>query len=221
VHIIVVGCGRVGSLLAIELARDGHDLVVIDKNETAFRRLPRDWEGRTIVGFGFDRESLIDAGAETADALAAVTSGDNSNILTARIARETFHIKAVTARIYDPRRAEIYQRLGISTVASVAWTMDQVLRGLFPERTVTEWIDPTGGVQLVTRVLPNAWCGRPLGDLESATSARVVAVTRGGISELASGNLIGQEGDIVHLAVACASDSLFESVFAKDEAPTL
>lgn len=210
-HIIVVGCGRVGSLLAAELLHDGHSVAVIDKNESAFRRLPANWSGRAIVGFGFDREHLTQAGADKADALAAVTSGDNSNILTARIARETFHIPAVTARIYDPRRAEIYQRLGISTVATVAWTIEQVLRGLFPERTVTEWSDSTGQLHLVARALPTPWCGRALSDLEAQSGARVVAVTRGGIPMLGSAEMIGQEGDLVHLAVAVEREAELET----------
>ena len=149
-HVVVVGCGRVGSSLALDLIADGHSVAIIDKNPNAFRRfLPAGWGGNEIVGFGFDRDHLIEAGADRAGGLAAVTSGDNSNILTARIARETFQIRAVVARIYDPRRAEIYQRLGIPTVASATWTIEQVRRGLFPERSVSEWTDPTGGVELV------------------------------------------------------------------------
>src|SRR5436309_15279871 len=150
-HVIVVGCGRVGSELAAELETQGHTVAVIDKNRNAFRRLPERFTGRAVLGFGFDRDHLEQAGIGEADALAAVTSGDNSNILTARIARETYEIPNVVARIYDPRRAVIYQRLGIPTVATVTWTTDQVLRRLFPEKTVTDWTDPSGAVHLVER----------------------------------------------------------------------
>src|SRR5437867_6753597 len=143
-HVIVVGCGRVGSELAAELETQGHTVAVIDKNRNAFRRLPERFTGRAVLGFGFDRDHLEQAGVREAGALAAVTSGDNSNVLTARIARETYQIPNVVARIYDPRRAVIYQRLGIPTVATVTWTTDQVLRRLFPEKTVTDWTDPSG-----------------------------------------------------------------------------
>ena len=211
-HIIVVGCGRVGSLLAIQLVKDGHNVTVLDKNELAFRNLPAGWGGRALVGFGFDRDHLIEAGAEHADALAAVTSGDNSNILTARIARETFNIPAVTARIYDPRRAAIYQRLGVSTVATVAWTIDQVLRGLFPDRQVKEWTDPTGRVQLVSRGLPTSWCGRPVSEIENQSGSRIVAVTRDGIAGLSIPGLIGQEGDMLHIALNTGAEAQLESV---------
>lgn len=211
-HIIVVGCGRVGSLLAIQLVRDGHNVTVLDKNELAFSNLPAGWGGRALVGFGFDRDHLIEAGAEHADALAAVTSGDNSNILTARIARETFNIPAVTARIYDPRRAAIYQRLGVSTVATVAWTIDQVLRGLFPDRKVQEWADPTGQVQVISRGLPTGWCGRLLSEIENQSGCRIVAVTRDGMAGLANQRLIGQEGDLLHIAVSIDAESQLEDV---------
>src|SRR5438874_3654666 len=132
-HVVVVGCGRVGSELAVTLESEGHSVAVVDKNRNAFRRLPERFQGRQVLGFGFDRDHLEQAGIREAEALAAVTSGDNSNILTARIARETFEIPHVVARIYDPRRAVIYQRLGIPTVATVTWTTDQVMRRLFPE----------------------------------------------------------------------------------------
>lgn len=202
VHVIVVGCGRVGSGLAIALTADGHSVCLIDKRPQAFRRLPEDWDGQRLQGFGFDRDTLEAAGAERAGALAAVTSGDNSNILTARIARETYEIAAVVARIYDPRRAEIYQRLGIPTVATVTWTTNQVLRRLFPERSATEWSDPGETVHLVEHLLPAAWGGRHLADLESPGAVRLVAVTRAGVAQLATPDLVGQEGDLLHLAVS-------------------
>ncbi len=142
-HVIVVGCGRVGSGLAVELDRDGHSVAIIDKNQDAFRKyLPADWRGRAVHGFGFDRDHLEEAGVREAGALAAVTSGDNSNILAARIARETYEIPRVVARIYDPRRAVIYQRLGIPTVATVTWTIDQVHRRLIPDVLSGDWPIP-------------------------------------------------------------------------------
>jgi trk system potassium uptake protein TrkA len=202
VHVIVVGCGRVGSELAVALERDGHDVAVIDKDRRAFqKRLPERWTGRAVVGFGFDRDHLEQAGVREAAALAAVTSGDNSNILTARIARETYEVPNVVARIYDPRRALIYQRLGIPTVATVTWTTDQVMRRLFPEVSVTEWTDPTGELALLERALPPAWAGRRIQVLDLDERIRVVALRRGSQSKLMARDLVGQEGDILWFAV--------------------
>ncbi len=130
----------------------------MDKNAKAFRRL-KNWDGPRIIGSGFDRDDLERAGAVGADALAAVTSGDNTNILTVRIARETYLIPNVVARIYDPRRAEIYQRLGIPTVATVTWTIDQVRRRLLPDEDVDDWSDPSGQLTLLDRSLPESWAG--------------------------------------------------------------
>src|SRR3954468_17737034 len=201
-HVIVVGCGRVGSELAVGLERLGHSVSIIDKDRNAFSRyLPDRWTGRAVLGFGFDRDHLEKAGIREAGALAAVTSGDNSNVLTARIARETFQIANVVARIYDPRRAVIYQRLGIPTVATVTWTTDQVMRRLFPETSVTEWTDPTGEVSVVERSLPDSWAGRSLAGLNDANRFRLVVVTRGGDAALDGSDLVGQEGDVLLLAV--------------------
>ena len=199
-RVIVVGCGRVGSGLALSLSAEGHSVAVLDKNPRAFRRL-KSWDGPCLVGSGFDRDDLEKAGALHADALAAVTSGDNTNILTARIARETYHIPNVVARIYDPRRAEVYQRLGIPTVATVTWTIDQVRRRLFPSGGVDDWSDPSGRLTLVDRTLPDAWAGRSLGDLEEPGRVSLLAVSRAGMPRLDARDLVGQEGDVLHLAV--------------------
>ncbi len=201
VHVIVVGCGRVGRELAMALDRDGHSVSVMDKARNAFHELPDSFGGKAIVGFGFDRGHLEQAGIEEADAVAAVTNGDNSNILTARIARMTYEVPHVVARIYDPRRAVIYRQLGISTVAAVAWTTDQVLRRLFPENSVAEWTDASGTVSLVERALPDAWAGRKLSELEEPGLFRLVALTRAGQARLAGPELVGQEGDVLHLMV--------------------
>jgi trk system potassium uptake protein TrkA len=212
-HVIVVGCGRVGSGLAVDLVAGGHDVVIVDKRAAAFRRLHEGWGGRELLGFGFDRDTLEEAGAKEAGALAAVTSGDNSNILTARIAREQYEVPAVVARIYDPRRAEIYQRLGIPTVATVTWTTNQVLRRILPQ-TATEWSDAADRVRLVERLLPASWGGRPLGELESAGEVRLVSVTRAGLAQLATPDLVGQEGDVLHLAVTAAAAGRLDDILA-------
>lgn len=200
-HIVVVGCGRVGSGLAIRLVEHGHTVSIIDKAATAFGRIPLGWQGQPIVGSGFDRHVLDQAGAGEAGALAAVTSGDNSNILTARIAREAYGVPNVVARIYDPRRAEIYLRLGIPTVATVTWTIDQVMRRLLPETVAGEWSDITGRLVLVERQLPEQWAGKHMSDLGMPGKARLVAVTRAGSPRLDTSDMVGQEGDVLHVAV--------------------
>jgi len=201
VHVIVVGCGRVGRDLAMALDRDGHTVNVIDKDRNAFHELPESFGGKAVLGFGFDRDHLEQAGIREADALAAVTNGDNSNILTARIARETYEVDHVVARIYDPRRAVIYRQLGIATVAAVAWTTDQVLRRLSPDISVSEWTDASGTVSLLERSLPDSWAGRKLSELDEGSRFRLVALTRGGEARLWGPELVGQEGDILHLMV--------------------
>ena len=212
-HVVVVGCGRVGSELALSLERSGHSVAVIDKNADAFRkRLPEDFSGQKVVGFGFDRDHLIEAGIERAGAVAAVTSGDNSNILSARIARENFAIDRVVARIYDPRRALIYQRLGIPTVATVSWTTDQVMRRLLPaEDQPHEWLDPSGKVCLVDYPIPATWAGKKLASLSEPGVFWLVAITRLGAAQVSTPSAIGQDGDILHFMVDVnAMDALRE-----------
>ncbi|MFZ4516414.1 MAG: potassium channel family protein [Acidimicrobiia bacterium] len=197
-HIIVIGCGRVGSGLAGNLEAAGHSVAIIDRNAAALRRLPASFQGRKVVGFGFDREHLLEAGIETAGALAAVTNGDNSNILAARIARENFGVERVVARIYDPRRAIIYERLGIPTVATVSWTVDQVQRRLLPGDQPSEWLDPSGKVAIIERVLPDQWAGRKLGALDEPGRFQLGTITRMGAAEVVRPDAIGQQGDRLH-----------------------
>ena len=168
-----MGCGRVGSTLAKELEIAGHSVAIIDQDREAFRRLGADFKGQTVAGVGFDRDTLIDAGIERAEAFAAVSNGDNSNIIAARVARETYGISNVVARIYDPGRAEIYQRLGIPTVATVIWTTDQILRRLNPDGSRSEWRDASGVVKLCEMHIDKAWFGRPINLIESNTPSRV------------------------------------------------
>ena len=208
-HVIVIGCGRVGSELAGNLERDGHSVAIIDKNANALRRLLPGFKGRRVIGFGFDQEHLIEAGIKEADALAAVTNGDNSNILAARIARESFGVQHVVARIYDPRRAAIYERLGIPTVATVSWTVDQVQRRLLPGQQPNEWMDQSGNVALVERSLPDHWAGRKLGALDEPGRFQLSAITRLGAAQVVRPDTIGQQGDILYfMAAADAADEL-------------
>ena len=196
-----MGCGRVGSTLARTLGRSGHDVAVIDSDAAAFRRLGTSFDGRTVTGIGFDRRTLVAAGIKGAYAFAAVSSGDNSNILAARVARETFGVEHVAARIYDPQRAMVYQRLGIPTVATVRWTADQMIQRLLPQGAVPELTDPSGKIVIAEVPLAEPWIGRRLTDVEEQTGARIAYVTRLGEGTLPRPDMMIQQGDLVHLAV--------------------
>ncbi|SFQ60745.1 trk system potassium uptake protein TrkA [Amycolatopsis arida] len=199
-HVVIMGCGRVGASLAAALERLGHDVAVIDKSQQAFRRLGSDFHGQQVVGVGFDRGVLVEAGIERAGAFAAVSSGDNSNIISARVARETFGVEHVVARIYDPKRAAVYERLGIPTVATVPWTTDRFLRTLLPDGVATTWRDPTGTMALLQLPLHEAWIGRSVRDLQRATGARVAFVMRFGTGVLPDSRTVLQADDVVYAA---------------------
>jgi trk system potassium uptake protein TrkA len=199
VHIVILGCGRVGSLLADELDNGGHSVAVVDQDAKAFRKLGPDFGGTTVKGIGFDRQTLENAGIDRAHAFAAVSSGDNTNILAARVARETYGVEHVVARIYDPRRAEVYQRLGIPTVATVSWTSTQIMRALLPMGAETEYLDPTGSVCLAEVHIGIDWVGKRANDLAAATGASVAFLTRYGTAMLPDERTVIQEGDLVHL----------------------
>jgi trk system potassium uptake protein TrkA len=200
-HVIVVGCGRVGSTVARELSSSGHTVCVIDRKADAFRRLGPDFAGRTLTGIGFDRDTLREAGIAADCAVMAVTSGDNSNVLIARVARETFGVERVVARIYDPKRAAIYARLGIPTVASVSWTSARALQLVLPDSHDSEWTDPTARFALVERPVPASAAGKALKDLE-AEGMRVALVIRNGEARLADASMLLQQDDIIHVMVA-------------------
>jgi len=209
VHIVVMGCGRVGSTLAHHLQRLDHSVAVIDQDPVAFRRLGENFTGKTIAGIGFDRETLVAAGIEGADAFAAVSSGDNSNIIAARVARETFGVGHVVARIYDARRAEVYERLGIPTVATVPWTASRLLKNILGGTIDEEWRDPTGRVVMLHVVLVEAWVGQKLSAFENATGSRVALISRFGKGELPTPNTIVQAGDELHVT---ATDDLADII---------
>ena len=208
-----MGCGRVGSTLAHSLDELGHTVAVIDMETRAFRKLGQQFRGQTITGVGFDRQTLESAGIERAGAFAAVSSGDNSNILAARVARETYGVTSVVARIYDPRRAEIYQRLGIPTVATVAWTAGQMLRGLLPMGALEEYRDPSGTMSLAQIHVSDRWLGKRVSSLESASSSRVAFITRYGTSILPSAETVLQEGDLVYAVFPISDSDKVTSVF--------
>jgi trk system potassium uptake protein len=214
-HIVIMGCGRVGSTLAHILEDQGHSVAIIDQDVDAFRKLRSGFKGRKITGYGFDRDVLIEAGIEEADAFAAVSSGDNSNIISARVARESFGVERVAARIYDPRRAEVYQRLGIPTVATVRWTADQMLRTLMPDGAESLWRDPTGKVVLAEVAYSDRWLGEKVKLLEQSTGARVAFISRLGQALLPEPATVLQEGDLLHVIAVESDLERIAAAFAK------
>ena len=200
-HVVIMGCGRLGSTLAHNLEERGHSVAVIDQNSDAFRRLGSDFGGTTVTGIGFDRDVLRAAGVERADAFAAVSSGDNSNIISARLARETFGVSRVVARIYDQKRAQVYERLGIPTVATIRWAADRMVRHLVPEGTVEVFRDPTSVVSIVEAPLHRDWVGRTLKSLEELSGARVAYLMRFGMGTLGTPSTVLQDGDQVFMLV--------------------
>lgn len=212
VHIVIMGCGRVGSLLATLLDDQGHSVSVVDQESSSFRKLNSTFSGTTVKGVGFDRETLEAAGIERAHAFAAVSSGDNSNILAARVARETYGVPHVVARIYDPQRAAVYQRLGIPTVATVSWTAGQIMRAVLPTAASVEYMDPTGSIALAEVPLSEKWLGRNASELELATGARIAFITRYGSTELPNRSHVLQDGDTVYMLFHSNNRSAIEDI---------
>ena len=198
-HIVIMGCGRVGSTIAHILEDQGHSVAIIDQDPDSFRRLHGHFKGQRVTGIGFDRHVLVEAGIERADAFAAVSNGDNSNVIAARVARESFGVRRVAARIYDPRRAEVYQRLGIPTVATVRWTADQMLRRLLPDGSEPLWRDPTGAIVLAEVAYSQHWVGEKVHALEEAARVRVAFVARLGEAIIPAPATVLQEGNVLHL----------------------
>ncbi|MCM6774366.1 TrkA family potassium uptake protein [Nocardia sp. CDC159] len=217
-YVVIMGCGRVGSSLARALVRIGHEVAVIDRDSSAFLRLGKEFAGERVTGVGFDRDVLQRAGIERAGAFAAVSSGDNSNIISARVARETFGVERVVARIYDAKRAAVYERLGIPTIATVPWTTDRFLRTIIGGEATSSWRDPTGTVAVTELTLHEDWYGRTVRDLEGATGARVAFLIRFGQGVLPTNKTVLQADDVVY--VAATSGSVGEAVALAATAPS-
>jgi trk system potassium uptake protein TrkA len=211
-----MGCGRVGSAIARRLEQIGHSVAVIDQDPEAFRRLGPEFGGRQVTGLGFDRQTLLDAGVDSAGAFAAVSSGDNSNIIAARVARETFGVQHVVARIYDSKRAEIFERMGIPSVATVPWTVNRLLRELLSVKVSEIWREPTGTVLLMRVTVTDGWVGRRLAELEAASGARAAWLVRFGDAQLPTSNTVLQDGDQL---VVAATDEISDRVHQTVEHP--
>jgi trk system potassium uptake protein TrkA len=202
-------------MLADHLDKQGHSVAVVDQDAKSFRKLGPDFGGLTVKGVGFDRQTLENAGIERAHAFAAVSSGDNTNILAARVARETYGVEHVVARIYDPRRAEVYQRLGIPTVATVTWTSTQIMRALLPMGADTQYTDPTGTIALAEVHIGPNWIGRRVSDFAAETQARVAFITRYGTALLPEDKTVIQDGDLLHLLFPADQRDEIENVAQK------
>lgn len=211
-RVIIGGCGRVGALLANQFAASGHDVVVIDKDARTFRRLGKGFAGETLKGMVFDRDVLEKAQIKVADAFVAVTSGDNSNVVSATIAREIYRVPKVVARIFDPRRAEIYRRLGIQTVSSVAWASNEIQSLVMHAHMVRDVSLGGGEVQLVRVSIPPRLAGRVVADLSGPGEIMPVAIVRAGSSFMPTSHEVLHEGDIVEIAVLTSAMNRLEGM---------
>ena len=201
VHVVIMGCGRVGAELTIQLTKAGHTIAIVDKRADAFSRLPTEFDSvQKVVGIGFDRDVLIEAGIERAGAFIAVSNGDNSNIVSARVAREYFRVPKVICRIYDPRRADIYEKLDIPTVATVRWAARQIQIMLGFDDSAVESI-ATGSMFLMRQPIPEHLAGRAVTSLNAQGEVLVAGVERGGNGFLPQNDSTFQPGDVVHLMV--------------------
>ena len=219
VHIVIMGCGRVGSTIAHILEDQDHSVAVIDQDPDAFRKLTASFKGTKITGIGFDRDVLIEAGIEHAHAFAAVSSGDNSNVIAARVVDARHHAVDAERLPHDPRRAEVYQRLGIPTVATVRWTADQMLRMLLPEGAHSLWRDPTGAVVLAEVAYADHWLGEKVTALEESTRTRIAFISRLGEAMIPGPNTVLQEGDMLHVIAEDGDLERIASAFARPAAP--
>lgn len=204
-NVIVMGCGRVGEQLILLLDAEGHRVTAIDYDANALARLGSGFKGRKVKGIGFDRDVLVEAGIEDADAFAATSSSDNANIVAARIARNLFQVPRVVARLYDPRRAEIYQRLGLLTISSTTWGAERIR-----ELLTHSDIDPVlafghGEVCLLSIETPPHLIGKMVRQLLVPGEINVVAITRQGYAMVASGGTEIRAGDMLHLVVLASS----------------
>jgi len=218
VHYVILGCGRVGASLAEDLSRRGHSVAIIDQNPSAFTRLPDTFEGQQITGVGFDRDTLEQAGIVGAAGFAAVSSGDNSNIIAARVVRETFGVSNVVARIYDPQRAAIYERFGVPTVPTVSWTADQVLHRLIPMPPQMLYRSSSADLGLYDVQIGTPWLGRSTAELEDALPLRAAFLVRGGEGMIPRDTTVLQKGDDLSIIAAPGDLSLIESTLAEGPA---
>lgn len=216
-RIIVMGCGRVGIMVSRLMASEGHDVIVIDKNPKALEELGPDFKGRKVTGIGFDREVLIEAGIQQADAFAATSSSDNANIIAARIARSVFHVPRVVARLFDPRRAEIYKRLGLPTISSTSLGAERIR-----ELIAHAELDPVitfgdGEVCLLAIETPRRLVGQMVKHLTVTGEISVTAITRHGHAFIPHTGTEFRAGDLLHLTILSSSMERFKDMIGLGE----
>ena len=213
-RIIVIGCGRMGAGLAQTLAQRSHAVTVVDNDPTTFERLGPTFTGRTVVGIGFDRDVLLQAGIERADGLAAVTASDEVNVVAARIARQVFHVPRVVARLYDPRKAEIYRRLGVQTISTTTWGIQRIAELLCYSQLDVLLSLGSGEVDLVEVAVPQLLVGRTTHDVTIPGEVQVVAISREGTTLLATPGMTFQAGDLIYLVILTASADRLKRLLA-------
>jgi len=198
---IIVGCGRMGADLAKLLNQRGQHVTVVDKDPTAFERLGSHFSGRTIAGVGFDRDVLLKAEIEHVDGLAAVTSSDEANVVTAQVARQVFHVPKVVARLYDPRQTEIYHRLGLETISPLDWGTQRIADLLLHSQLNVVLSLGSGETEIVEVAVPQQWVGRSMKDIDIPSELMVIAYTRRSHAYVANLGMVFEEHDIVHICV--------------------
>src|SRR5438874_7942059 len=211
-HIVIMGCGRVGAELTVQLAKAGHSVAIIDKREEAFERLPPGFEAQKVVGLGFDRTVLEEADIAHATAFVAVSNGDNSNIVSARVAREHFHVPKVIARIYDPRRADIYERLSIPTIASVRWAAAQIQFLLFHGKEEQRETFAGGSLLHYAVDAPSHMVGQPVASVQADGEVAVIGIERGGSGFIPVPGSTFQQGDVAHFIVTADAQARFHTL---------
>jgi trk system potassium uptake protein TrkA len=204
-RILILGCGRAGSGLAREMIVRGHEVSVVDKDPQSFKRLGAGFKGKTVVGIAFDQQALLQAGIERADGLAAVTVSDEANVVAALIGRDIYHVPRVVARLYDPTQAEIYKRMGIQTIAPIAWGVQRIADLLIYSQLEPVFHVSSGDVDFVESEVPPILVGRSVNDLTVPGEIHIVAITRGGHTFLPSLATRFVERDTIHLAVLTSS----------------
>lgn len=212
-HVVILGCGRAGARLARKLESEGHSVAVIDKNPTAFHLLGLDFKGKTVTGIGFDPNVLLEAGIESADTFIAVSSGDNSNIVTSTVAKDVFHVPKVITRIYDPRRAQIYRRMGIPTVAPVTWGINKIMDLMYLQRSHARDTFGNGEVELMEFTASEMLAGRAVHEFEIPGEINVVAIERLGSAFMPVAGTRFEAGDLVSAVVLRESMDRFRKMF--------
>jgi len=207
-NIVIVGCGRVGAELALSIYQQNHNVAIVDSNPRAFDKLGPDFRGRTVQGEAIDRDVLRRAGIENADAFAAVTTSDTVNIVAARVARDIFHVPHVVARVYNPRRAPIYEKLGLQTIASSSWGAKRIEQLILHSSLQSVYTAGHGEVQIYEISVPHEWDGRPLANLVPEPHARVIALARGGRASLPNPDILLQAHDILQVSATDAGAAL-------------